>query len=142
MLANSYESLSALLFSSRYLIFSYEHRLYLIHIPLRYLGANTSTRLCVRPSRGLVVGGRTIRSFPADFQFLFSTQDLTLCYLTDFFCFRHIHTQAYFILMLQFSQLYGNRLSSLSCSSIFVCFVGCGLFHTTTYKFPYTLTIS
>ena len=115
---------------------------YILSISYFYdLGANTSVRLYLLTSRVIVVEGRTIRSFPADFQFLFCTQDLTLCYLTNFFCFRNIHTQVYFILMLQFSQLYGDKLSTLPCSSIFVCFVGCGLFHITTYRFPYMLTI-
>ena len=50
------------------------------------------------------------------------TQDLTLCYLTNFFCFRHIHVQAYFILTLQFSQLQGfpaiQRILDVSYTSL------------------------
>ena len=35
-----------------------------------------------------------------------NTQDLTLCYLVNFLYFRNIHVQSYFILTLQFNQLY------------------------------------
>lgn len=53
-------------------IYSFRHSTdYILSMPYLYgLGANISVRLYLLPSRGIVVEGRAIRSFPADLRLL------------------------------------------------------------------------
>ncbi len=56
-------------------IYGFRHSTdYILSMPYFYgLGANISARLNLLPSRGIVVEGRAIRSFPADLRLLLNT---------------------------------------------------------------------
>ena len=61
---------------------------YILSMPYFYgLGETTSTRLCVLPSRGIVVEVSPVRSLPADYQFLLQDLGFNLVPSTRFFLF-------------------------------------------------------
>ena len=94
-------------FSYELLNISIKHRLYLIPQPY-CLGLLTSTSFGVLPVKEQSLN-LTFRSWLLIAHYL-NTQDLTLCHLVYFFCFRHFHTCLHLLNLLRsritMSQLY------------------------------------
>ena len=94
-------------FSYELLNISIKHRLYLIlqHYLFRSTHFHHQSLIVYSPQEGqslkFLLFGAYLLIVDCS-----STQDLTICHLTNFFYFRNYHTHPYFMVMLQFSQFY------------------------------------
>ena len=95
-------------FSYELLNISIKHRLYLIlqHYLFRSTHFHYQQLVVYSPQEGQSLKFLLFGAYLLIIHCI-STQDLTLCHLTNFFCFRCFHAHVYFIVTLQLSQLQG-----------------------------------
>ena len=125
-LANSYASLPALLFSSRYLVLSYKHRLYLIHITFLWLRRkHFHTLVCTTLTRSSR-WGQNYSFIPCWFPIFIRHLGFNLM-LSNLFFLLSLHSH-----LCLFHPYVVVKLA-LRSSSIFVCFVGTIIFQIEHY---------